>query len=82
MIARSPTGGGHDPRRGGAGQARAIARNLVQANLMGHDSHGVGLAPRYMDHAQEGQQAVGAEVIVVSDNGAYCCFGNAWAMAR
>ena len=44
------------------GEARAIAENLVQANLMGHDSHGVGLAPRYMDHAQKGTLTVGAEV--------------------
>ena len=53
------------------GEARAIAENLVQANLMGHDSHGVGLAPRYMDHAQKGTLTVGAEVTVVSDNNAY-----------
>ena len=56
---------------GAEGEARAIAENLVQANLMGHDSHGVGLAPRYMDHAQKGTLTVGADVTVVSDNGAY-----------
>jgi len=52
-------------------EARAIAENLVQANLMGHDSHGVGLAPRYMKHALAGTMNPGARPTVVSDNGAY-----------
>ncbi|MDF1794619.1 MAG: malate/lactate/ureidoglycolate dehydrogenase [Thalassobaculaceae bacterium] len=52
-------------------EARAIAENLVQANLMGHDSHGVGLAPRYMKHALSGTMNPGARPSVVTDNGAY-----------
>ena len=30
-------------------EARAVAQNLVLANLSGHDSHGVGMAPRYIE---------------------------------
>ena len=30
-------------------EARAVASNLVLANLSGHDSHGIGMAPRYID---------------------------------
>ncbi len=52
-------------------EARAVAENLVEANLMGHDSHGVGLAPRYMTHANSGTLTPGGSVRVVSDNGAY-----------
>lgn len=52
-------------------EARTIAENLVQANLMGHDSHGVGLAPRYMKHALSGTMNPGARPSVVTDNGAY-----------
>ena len=52
-------------------EARAIAENLVTANLMGHDSHGVGLAPRYMKHALAGTMKPGARPSVVTDNGAY-----------
>jgi uncharacterized oxidoreductase len=55
----------------GEDEAFAVADNLVQANLMGHDSHGVGLAPRYMKHAKLGTVTAGAKVRVVSDNGAY-----------
>ena len=52
-------------------EARAIAENLVTANLMGHDSHGVGLAPRYMKHARLGTVTLNGKTSVVSDQGAY-----------
>ena len=52
-------------------EAIAVAKNLVEANLMGHDSHGVGLAPRYMGHAIAGTMNPGAEVSIVTDNGVY-----------
>jgi len=52
-------------------EAVTVAKNLVEANLMGHDSHGVGLAPRYMGHAVAGTMTPGAEVSVVTDNGVY-----------
>ena len=34
-------------------EAKAVAANLVMANLSGHDSHGVGMVPRYVDAALE-----------------------------
>jgi hydroxycarboxylate dehydrogenase B len=37
-----------------AEEARTVADNLVLANLMGHDSHGVGMVPRYVDAVLEG----------------------------
>lgn len=52
-------------------EAVAVAENLVEANLMGHDSHGVGLAPRYMLHAVTGTMNPGAKVSVITDNGVY-----------
>ena len=30
-------------------EAAQVADNLVMANLSGHDSHGVGMVPRYVD---------------------------------
>ncbi len=30
-------------------EAGLVATNLVEANLKGHDSHGVGMIPRYID---------------------------------
>jgi hydroxycarboxylate dehydrogenase B len=35
-------------------EARQVADNLVLANLTGHDSHGVGMLPRYIDAVAEG----------------------------
>jgi len=35
-------------------EARIVAANLVLANLSGHDSHGVGMLPRYVDAVLEG----------------------------
>jgi hydroxycarboxylate dehydrogenase B len=29
-----------------ASEARQVAENLVLANLLGHDSHGIGMIPR------------------------------------
>jgi uncharacterized oxidoreductase len=41
--------GGSDAR-----EAKLVSTNLVLANLMGHDSHGVGMIPRYVDALIEG----------------------------
>src|SRR5258708_12467157 len=35
-------------------EADLVATNLVEANLKGHDSHGVGMVPRYIDAMKEG----------------------------
>ena len=35
-------------------EAEQVADNLVMANLSGHDSHGVGMLPRYIDAVLEG----------------------------
>ncbi len=37
-----------------ADEAQTVASNLVLANLSGHDSHGVGMVPRYVDAVLEG----------------------------
>ena len=37
-----------------AQEAQTVASNLVMANLSGHDSHGVGMLPRYIDAVLEG----------------------------
>ena len=45
--------GGSEPR-----EAKQVAENLVTANLMGHDSHGIGMMPRYVEALLEGGLAV------------------------
>jgi len=52
-----------------AEEARTVADNLVLANLSGHDSHGVGMVPRYIDAVLEGGLKANASVKVVLDGG-------------
>jgi uncharacterized oxidoreductase len=52
------------------GEAAVVAANLVEANLRGHDSHGVGMVPRYVDAVLEGGLAVNTHVAVRQDSGA------------
>jgi len=37
-----------------AEEARLVAENLVTANVVGHDSHGIGMMPRYVEALLEG----------------------------
>ncbi len=43
-------------------EAHTVASNLVMANLSGHDSHGVGMLPRYVDAVLEGGLTPNASV--------------------
>ena len=50
-------------------EADTVAANLVLANLSGHDSHGVGMLPRYVDAVLEGGLKPNSSVRVVLDTG-------------
>jgi hydroxycarboxylate dehydrogenase B len=50
-------------------EAEKIANNLVEANLRGHDSHGVGMVPRYIDAVLEGGLKPNASVSIKLDTG-------------
>jgi uncharacterized oxidoreductase len=52
---------------GSAEEAEAIARNLVEANLAGHDSHGVVRTERYVHWVEEGTLNFGRQVEVVTE---------------
>ena len=57
-------------RAGAAGAvAGEVAEHLVEANLKGHDSHGVGMIPRYAEAVAEGGLAVNQHVKIVMDTG-------------
>jgi uncharacterized oxidoreductase len=57
--------GGSEPR-----EARLVAENLVTANLTGHDSHGIGMIPRYVDSLIEGGLQPNRHPVVKFDGGA------------
>jgi hypothetical protein len=50
-------------------EARLTADHLVGANLAGHDSHGIGMAPRYVKSHLAGELKLNQTVEVVLDNG-------------
>jgi hydroxycarboxylate dehydrogenase B len=50
-------------------EANTVAENLVMANLSGHDSHGVGMLPRYVDAVLEGGLTPNASAKTVMDIG-------------
>ena len=55
-------------------EARLVADHLVEANLMGHDSHGVGLLPTYVRHAGQGYVSPNTSAECVQDDGAVLVF--------
>lgn len=50
-------------------EADKVAANLVLANLCGHDSHGVGMLPRYVDAVLEGGLKPNTSARVLLDTG-------------
>ncbi len=63
-VAEVVTAAGSTPE-----EAKTVADNLVLANLSGHDSHGVGMLPRYVEAVQEGGLTPNATVSVKLDGG-------------
>lgn len=61
-------------RRAGsaAPEAALVAGHLVEANLMGHDSHGVGMMPRYVAGVRAGTLKPNQAIRVELDGGALC----------
>lgn len=50
--------------------AREVAAHLVTANLKGHDSHGIGMIPAYVNNIRNGHLRVDSHARVVRDRGA------------
>ena len=51
-------------------EVAAVAGNLIMANLTGHDSHGIGMLPRYADAFLQGGLKPNAAVTTLMDGGA------------
>ncbi|NCF81879.1 MAG: malate/lactate/ureidoglycolate dehydrogenase [Proteobacteria bacterium] len=63
-------------RRGGSDNAEAelVSGHLVDANLAGHDSHGVGMIPKYVEDLQADLVKPNARPSLVKDDGAVMVF--------
>jgi uncharacterized oxidoreductase len=51
-------------------EVERVTDNLIQANLTGHDSHGIGMLPRYVEALQEGGLLPNAHITTTIDHGA------------
>jgi uncharacterized oxidoreductase len=51
--------------------ARRVATRLVGANLTGHDSHGVGMIPAYVEGIIAGQLDPAAKALLIRENGPF-----------
>ena len=63
-------------RRGGSEntEAELVSRHLVDANVAGHDSHGVGMVPKYVEDLQADLVKPNARPSLVKDDGAVMVF--------
>ena len=61
---------------GGSAPAEAdlVADHLVRANLLGHDSHGVGMLPAYVRHLHAGLVVPNTQAKLVKDDGPLLMF--------
>src|ERR1700688_200744 len=58
-------------------EAGIVADHLVEANLKGHDSHGVGMIPSYLRNLAGGKAAANQGGRVVSDSGSIIVYDGA-----
>jgi LDH2 family malate/lactate/ureidoglycolate dehydrogenase len=68
-------------------RASDVASVLVEADMMGHDTHGLNLLPNYLDHLESGDMAASGDPIVESDRPAAvswdgCKLPGAWLVLR
>jgi len=55
-------------------EARTVASHLLQANLCGHDSHGVGMLPTYLENITKGLLQPNRPAETLSDHGNFLLF--------
>jgi uncharacterized oxidoreductase len=65
-----------------APEAELVADHLVQANLAGHDSHGVGMIPSYVRHLEVGLVVPNTHAKLVKDDGPTLMFDGARGYGR
>lgn len=59
-------------------EAQAVANGCVNANLAGHDSHGVIVIPRYIDLIKAGEIVPGAELTIVQESPTTAVIDGGW----
>ena len=65
-----------------AADAAVVARSLVDANLCGHDSHGVMRVPQYIEFIRKGTYKPGVELTVLSETPAVLATDANWGLGQ
>jgi hydroxycarboxylate dehydrogenase B len=65
-----------------AADAGIVARSLVDANLCGHDSHGVMRAPQYVDFIRKGTYKAGVPLTVIQETPAVLAVDGGWGLGQ
>ena len=65
-----------------AEESEIVGRSLIQANLRGHDSHGVMRIPFYVKQVQEGRLKSGAELSVVYETASNIVADGSWGFGQ
>lgn len=60
------------------GECDAVANLLVEANLRGHDSHGIGMLPQYIQAVQRGALRVNQHAQIVLKTGSILVIDGQW----
>ncbi len=62
--------------------AEIVARSLVDANLCGHDSHGVMRVPQYLDFLRQGKYKAGVPLDILSETPAVLAADAGWGLGQ
>lgn len=65
-----------------ADDAATVARSLVDANLCGHDSHGVMRVPQYIEFIRKGTYKAGVPLTVLSETPAVVAADAGWGLGQ
>lgn len=65
-----------------AADAAVVAHSLVDANLCGHDSHGVMRVPQYLDFLRKGTYKAGVPLTVVNETPAVVVADGGWGLGQ
>jgi uncharacterized oxidoreductase len=65
-----------------ADEAAIVGRSLIEANLRGHDSHGVMRIPFYVKQVQDGRLTAGAQLSVVNETAASIVADGSWGFGQ
>ncbi len=63
-------------------EAALVARSLIDANLRGHDSHGIMRVPSYLDMFRKGEVVAGAPLVALRESPSILVADGGWGFGQ